>query len=223
MAAIGVLTQQRRDPFDCVLFRFFSAGICFRDDRALALLIFKPALHRTLDDPSLVRRTAIRQAHPATCDRHLLDIIAEASAIALIDHGFFGDESWGGGAEDSVCGFAASGLMAILGSTTGGVTTESGWGTVSGCLTMPGSVGLGTVFARGASVAGGCLAAGGEESGAGTMSAAKAGGPMRIRVNRHTYNITITLSPRRGACLLGESPALLSTNRKPTSALVSRS
>src|SRR5687767_9042477 len=156
MAAIGVLTQQGRDSFDCVLLRLFPAGIGFRDDRALALLIFQSALQRPLDDPSVVGRTAIRQTHPATCDDHLLDIIAEASAFALIDHGFFGDESRGGGAEGSVCGLAASGLMAIFGSTTGGVTTESGWGTVSGCLTMPGSVGLGTGFTRGASLAGGC-------------------------------------------------------------------
>jgi hypothetical protein len=33
----------------------------------------------------------------------------------------------------------ASGSTAILGSITGGVTTESGWGTVSGCFTIPGS------------------------------------------------------------------------------------
>lgn len=81
--------------------------------------------------------------------------------------------------------------MAILGSTTGGVTTESGWGTVSGCLTMPGSVGLGTGFTRGTSLAGGCWAAGGEGSGAGTMSAAKAGHPnaMRVRVNSQIYSI----------------------------------
>jgi hypothetical protein len=80
--------------------------------------------------------------------------------------------------------------MAILGSTTGGVTTESGCGTVSGCLTMPGSVGLGTAFGRGASVAGGCVAAGGEDSGAGIMSAAcaaEAGNMLSIKIKRHTY------------------------------------
>jgi len=198
MAAVGVLTQQRRELFHRVFLRFFSAGIRFRDDRALALLIFNAAMHRPLDDPLLVRRTNVRQAHPAAGDRHLLDIIAEASAFALIDHGFFGDESWGG-AEGSVCGPGASGLMAILGSTTGGVTTESGWGTVSGCLTMPGSVGLGTVFGRGDSVAGGCLEAGGEGSGDGTMSAAKAGHPIRVRVSRHKYNIQ---SRYRGAMSL---------------------
>ncbi len=71
-------------------------------------------MHRPVDDPLLVRRTAVRQAHPAACDCHLLDIIAEASAFALIDHGFFGDESWGG-AEGSVCEPGASGLMAIYG------------------------------------------------------------------------------------------------------------
>src|SRR5688572_27919551 len=138
-----------------MLLRLFPAGIGFREDRVLTLLIVQSALQRPLHDPSLVRRTAIRQTYPTTCDGHFLDIIAEASAFALIDHGFFGDESCGGGA-GSVCGLAASGLMAILGSTTGGVTTESGWGTVSGCLTMPGSVGLGTGFTRGTSLAGGC-------------------------------------------------------------------
>jgi hypothetical protein len=156
MAAVGVLPQQGGDSFDRVLLRYFPAGIGFRDDRALAVLIFQSALHRPLDDPSFVGRTAKRHAHSAPCDGHFFDIIAEASAFALIDQGFFGDESRGGGAEGSVCGRAASGLMAILGSTTGGVTTESGWGTVSCCLTMPGSVGLGTGFTRGTSLAGGC-------------------------------------------------------------------
>ena len=51
-------------------------------------------------------------------------------------------------------GDPSSGLMAILGSTTGGVTTEWGCGIVSGCFTMPGSLGLGGTSGLGCSAGG---------------------------------------------------------------------
>jgi hypothetical protein len=60
-------------------------------------------------------------------------------------------------------------LIAILGSTTGGVTTESGCGVVSGCFTMPGSRGLGDTSGFGDSDDGGA----GVPGRAGLISAAR--------------------------------------------------
>jgi hypothetical protein len=67
MAAVGVLPQQGGDSFDRVLLRFFPAGIGFRDDRALALLIFQSALQRPLGiHPSWdARQYARRTRQPA--------------------------------------------------------------------------------------------------------------------------------------------------------------
>ena len=67
----------------------------------------------------------------------------------------------------------ASGLMAIFGSTTGGLTTELGSGIVSGCLTMPGSATGGVGSGFGCSPWD-CPGGAGADSGAGMISAASA-------------------------------------------------
>src|SRR6185312_7544031 len=95
--------------------------------------------------------------------------------------------------------------MAILGSTTGGLTTELGSGIVSGCLTIPGSV-AGVVGSCFGCSARGWIGAG--DSGGGIISAAKIGGAKRlinvrsmIRFIPHAIATSLHL-------LLGDSPAL---------------